>query len=135
LEGAAQVLGKLGYAETTTNRIAERAGVSIGSVYEYFPGKDAIFATLKERLDQETFELVMLQLVDVIGPTPTELLAAVLKTRIEAALLRRRLAGLLRSEIPSSVFAEQSKASLERFSDAWRAFLASNGDAVRIRNV
>ena len=28
-----------------------------------------------------------------------------------------------------------SKASLERFSDAWRAFLASNGDAVRVRNI
>ena len=48
----------------------------------------------------------MLQLVDVSGPAPTELLAAVLKARIEAALLRPRLAGLLRSEIPSRVFTE-----------------------------
>jgi len=30
----------------TTNRIAERAGVSIGSLYQYFPGRDAILASL-----------------------------------------------------------------------------------------
>lgn len=37
LDGAAQVFGQLGYAGTTTNKVAERAGVSIGSLYQYFP--------------------------------------------------------------------------------------------------
>ena len=41
-----------GYAGTTTNHIAERAGVSIASLYEYFPGKDAIVAQVAERLVQ-----------------------------------------------------------------------------------
>jgi len=39
-----------GYAGTTTNHIAERAGVNIASLYEYFPGKDAIVAQVAERL-------------------------------------------------------------------------------------
>jgi AcrR family transcriptional regulator len=44
------LLPELGYAGTTTNHIAERAGVNIASLYEYFPGKDAIVAQVAERL-------------------------------------------------------------------------------------
>lgn len=49
LDAAAQVLERHGYAAGTTNRIATRAGVSIGSLYEYFPNKDAIVVALAER--------------------------------------------------------------------------------------
>lgn len=49
LTAAARVLVKDGCERATTNRIAEVAGVSIGSLYEFFPSKDALFAALRRR--------------------------------------------------------------------------------------
>lgn len=46
LEGATRVLRRTRLAETTTNRIAEVAGVSVGSIYQYFDSKEKIAATL-----------------------------------------------------------------------------------------
>ena len=48
-EAAAQVFSQVGFASATTDRIAERAGVSIGSLYQYFPNKNAILVGLLER--------------------------------------------------------------------------------------
>ncbi|MGE0634088.1 MAG: TetR/AcrR family transcriptional regulator [Pseudobdellovibrionaceae bacterium] len=56
IESAARILPALGHARATTNRIAERAGVSIGSLYQYFPNKDAIIASLIERELEKHFE-------------------------------------------------------------------------------
>jgi AcrR family transcriptional regulator len=49
LEAAADVFAEKGYSGATTNKIAARAGVSIGSLYQYFPNKDAILVGLRER--------------------------------------------------------------------------------------
>jgi len=48
LEAAAQIFAELGYARATTNKIAERAGVSVGSLYQYFPNKDSLISSLHE---------------------------------------------------------------------------------------
>jgi AcrR family transcriptional regulator len=54
LESAAQVFEAHGYAAGTTNRIAESAGVSIGTLYQYFPSKEALVVALLERHIEET---------------------------------------------------------------------------------
>src|SRR5687767_4509087 len=56
LTAAAHVFAEHGYAAGTTNRIAERAHISIGSLYQYFPNKDAILAELLvQHLDRGTW--------------------------------------------------------------------------------
>src|SRR5262249_55124463 len=49
LEAAAEILVRDGYERLTTNRIADRAGVNVASLYQYFPGKEAIVAELRRR--------------------------------------------------------------------------------------
>lgn len=49
IDAAARILRNGGYAELTTNRIAEIAGVSIGTLYEFFADKETIVAVLAER--------------------------------------------------------------------------------------
>ncbi|MBD3258643.1 TetR family transcriptional regulator [candidate division GN15 bacterium] len=48
MEAAADIISREGYARASTNRIAQRAGVSIGSLYQYFPNKQAILVRLLE---------------------------------------------------------------------------------------
>jgi AcrR family transcriptional regulator len=52
-EAAANVFDEIGYAEATTDQIAQKAGVSIGTLYNYFPGKEAILHGLWEKTMQE----------------------------------------------------------------------------------
>ncbi len=49
LTATAQILRAEGSAATTTNKIAVRAGVSVGSLYQYFPNKTALYTALAER--------------------------------------------------------------------------------------
>jgi AcrR family transcriptional regulator len=49
VEASAQVLEEWGYKGATTNRIAKRAGVSVGTLYQYFRCKDEIFDALIEK--------------------------------------------------------------------------------------
>ena len=56
LEGASQVLRREGLEGCTTTKVAERAGVSVGTLYQYFPNKEAVFDTLIDRLLEERAE-------------------------------------------------------------------------------
>lgn len=62
LEAAARILETQGEAGLTTNHIAERAGYSIGTLYQYFPSKQAILVALlrrhRERVTRELFALL-----------------------------------------------------------------------------
>jgi AcrR family transcriptional regulator len=49
VEAAGQLLVETGYARASTNEIARRAGVSVGSLYQYFDGKEDIFRAIVRR--------------------------------------------------------------------------------------
>jgi AcrR family transcriptional regulator len=49
LDAATELLVSVGYDKSSTNKIAQRAGVSVGSLYQYFPNKESIVIALLER--------------------------------------------------------------------------------------
>ncbi len=73
LKAAGQVFQRQGYAAGTTDRIAERAGVSVGTLYQYFPNKDSILALLAERHIDEGFKLVEAKLAESLTWTTSGL--------------------------------------------------------------
>ncbi|MFZ5442951.1 MAG: TetR/AcrR family transcriptional regulator [Myxococcota bacterium] len=68
LRATAHILRTQGWDACNTNAVAKRAGVSIGSLYQYFPSKEALVAALTEQHAQASLAV----LVDAIARAPTE---------------------------------------------------------------
>jgi AcrR family transcriptional regulator len=92
LEGAAHILERQGLEGYTTNAIAQRSGVSIGSLYQYFPAKDAITAALIER-ESATIAQEVAQALQ--GKSFKQALSALVDIAVRQQLKRPELARLL----------------------------------------
>lgn len=68
LEAATHVLQRRGYSGFTTNHVAARAGVSIGSIYQYFADKDALLAALVIR-DIDATQAALLETLAALRDT------------------------------------------------------------------
>src|SRR3954469_8789545 len=116
LDAAVQVLAKKGAQRFTTARVAERAGVSVGSFYQYFPNKAAILFRLQSDEWRRTSELLRGILEDVRRP-PLErlrtLVHAFIRSECDEAAVRVALddAAPLYRDAPE---AREARASADR---------------------
>ena len=90
LEAAAQILEAGGLAAFTTNAVAERAGVSIGTLYQYFGDKTALLHSLGEREMQAALAAVARALDQDDGGQPEQRERAVIRAIINAFRGRQR---------------------------------------------
>ncbi|MGY2290947.1 TetR family transcriptional regulator [Pseudomonas sp. SDO528_S397] len=91
LQAATQVLAQEGAPRFTTARVAERAGVSVGSVYQYFPNKAAILFRLQSDEWQQTSQMLSEILQDTHQPPLTRLrtlVHAFIRSECEEAQMR-----------------------------------------------
>ncbi|MGF7178133.1 TetR/AcrR family transcriptional regulator [Azospirillum doebereinerae] len=92
IEAAARILEQEGHGGFSTNAVAKRAGVSVGSLYQYFPGKDALIGAL---LVRETSLLLQEAEAALIQQTGKDALLAMVAACIGHQFRRPRLARLL----------------------------------------
>jgi AcrR family transcriptional regulator len=95
LEAAAQLLAAHGLVRLTTNSVAERAGVSIGSLYQYFPNRDALMVALIER--QQAQQAAALDAAFAVLPGPD--LRATVTLLVRAAMAHHHADPLLATAI------------------------------------
>ncbi len=114
LEAAVQVLAKEGAARFTTARVAEKAGVSVGSVYQYFPNKAAILFRLQADEWRETTGTLSRILEDRKKP-PLERLRVLVHTFIKSECDEADMRVALNDAAPlyrDAPEAQQAKASM-----------------------
>src|SRR5215469_17042277 len=84
LDAVVRLLKREGFTALTTNRIAETAGVSIGSVYQYFSDKSAIFRALHQRHINQIDNLIATILVKHAASPLDVLIPALIDGMVDA---------------------------------------------------
>jgi AcrR family transcriptional regulator len=130
LDAVTRVLEREGAARVTTNRIAAAAGVSIGSVYQYFADKRAILEAVRDRHVAEMGQLIERRLVEHAAAPLEGMIRALVEAMIDAHALDPPLYGLLLSHLPPGV--EEDPIFETRLRGALRLALAARPGEIDI---
>lgn len=135
LEATARILVKEGYDHASTNKIAHTAGVSIGSLYQYFPSKEALVAAVIDRHNQEMKQLLRESLGKVAARPIDEAVRELIKVMIEAHRLNPRLHRVLVEQVPRLGRLDNIQA-LDREAHALvRTYLQARQDEIGVTNL
>jgi AcrR family transcriptional regulator len=129
LDAVIRILKRDGIEAVTTNRIAEVAGVSIGSVYQYFPDKRAIFVALHRRHIEKIDRLVNAALIDHAQSSLDGLVRAMIEAMIDAHTADPELYEALFCEVPHR--AEGTRDFAVRLHGAFRLAIASRAHELK----
>jgi AcrR family transcriptional regulator len=135
LEATARILTEDGYDKANTNLIAERAGVSIGSLYQYFPNKESLMAALMEQHSQEIAEIVESKLNRLFDAPPETAIPELVKAVIAAHAIAPRLHQVLNEEIPRSERLKQMQKADERITELLREYITIWRDRIHPKNL
>lgn len=131
LDAAAHVFSEHGYAAGTTNRIAERAEVSIGSLYQYFPNKDAVLRALMDAHVDAGASLLTARLADGLPAAIEDMLRVFVRAAIDNHRDNPRLHRVLFEEAPRAPAFLARLHELEQFSVATAEHLLKQHPDVR----
>lgn len=131
VEATARILVDEGYDHASTNRIAEKAGVSIGSLYQYFPGKDALVAAVIDRHKEDVMRVVRRALAEV-NALPVEAgVRTLVKVAIDAHRVDPKLHRVLTEQMPRTGRLEQLETFQREAQSRFAAYLAGHRDELR----
>jgi AcrR family transcriptional regulator len=100
VDATARILVREGFDKASTNRIAEVAGVSVGSLYQYFPSKEALVAAVIERHQQEIMQLVRGELAKVAKQPIEQGVRTIVSVAVKSHRIDPKLHRVLAEQIP-----------------------------------
>lgn len=100
LTTTARILETGDYAKVTTNRIAKLAGVSIGSVYEYFPSKEALIGAIVDQAIERNQKRFEARLNDCDGYSFDELIGVMVQAAADSYLRNRKIRAIMFEQAP-----------------------------------
>ena len=127
VKATARILVKEGFDKASTNRIAEKAGVSVGSLYQYFPSKEALVAAVMERHQQEVMQVARGTLAEVAALPMEQAVRKLVVAAIRGHRIDPKLHRVLTEQIPRTAMRENIDEGYALF----RAFLEDHRDELR----
>jgi AcrR family transcriptional regulator len=100
VDATARILVREGFDKASTNRIAEVAGVSVGSLYQYFPSKEALVVAVIERHQQEIMQVVRGELAEVANQPIEQGVRTLVAAAVKAHRVDPKLHRVLAEQIP-----------------------------------
>ena len=134
LQAAARILVHRGFEAFTTNAVAEEAGVSIGSLYQYFPNKEALIASLsKQHLDdiQATLDKGLAQVATLRF---RDLVRAMVDANVSAHLINPGLHSALSDQLPDQGAHDWRVDFERRAHESVRALLNAHRKEIKVRD-
>ena len=127
IEATARILVREGFEKASTNRIAREAGVSIGSLYQYYPSKEALVAAVIDRHNQQRMQVVRDALAEVAALPVEKAVRRLVAIAIEAHRIDPKLHRVLTEQIPRTgrlknveTFSRETYALVQAYLEAHR---------------
>jgi AcrR family transcriptional regulator len=135
IEATARVLVKEGYDRASTNRIADVAGVSIGSLYQYFPSKEALVAAVIDRHMQDTMQVARDALIKVAMQPVERAVRQLVKLGIDAHRIDPKLHRVLTEQVPRVGRLDNVQARDRETYGLIRTYLDAHRDEIQVADV
>jgi AcrR family transcriptional regulator len=135
LEATARILVEDGYAQASTNRIAKRAGVSIGSLYHYFPDKDTIIDALVERVSARQLQGLSVSLAVHADMALEPGVRGLIQAALDSQKIEAELAHVLITQCPRDGRLDLDRRWKQRMTELLAAQMITGAHPVRPRNI
>ena len=132
VEATARILVEEGFDKTSTNRIAKVAGVSVGSLYQYFPSKEALVAAVVERHQGEIMHLVRGELAQVSRQPVETAMRKIVAAAVKAHRVEPKLHRVLSEQIPRVGKLEKLETFNRENYALFRTYLESHRDELGV---
>jgi AcrR family transcriptional regulator len=135
LDATARVLTREGYDRASTNRIAETAGVSVGSLYQYFPNKEALVAALVARHNRELLELVRHAVKKVALLDLATAMRELVRAAVDAHLVDPALHRIFAEQVPRMGQLAKIESLQQEAFRLMRSYLEERRDEISVRDL